>query len=318
MDDLLFYRKGRLSEYLESRKQEIQNEIMRLDPDYVLKVSETDFAQYLTAKYSLPSLKLLEEHIYQHDPQDAQIDVSHNPFYGHQRQRVNGTSITVSIPFEGQGELFQYQPSHFNLNPPRGVIKNSELRVTYQFITPDSGQLTSAFQSDLQNIKVHVNWVNQNVNEFNNSLRRLIPQSIGKRKAKLLADRKVSAALGVPLKRREDAAKSYTVPLQPKRLSIQRPRVPTDASYEPEPALDEVEYKRILQTIQNMVTVMERSPHAFQTMGEEDIRTHILVSLNAQYEGGATAETFNSQGKTDILIRVKGRNIFIAECKFWR
>lgn len=29
-------------------------------------------------------------------------------------------------------------------------------------------------------------------------------------------------------------------------------------------------------------------------------------------------ETFNSSGKTDILIRVENRNIFIAECKFWR
>jgi hypothetical protein len=30
-----------------------------------------------------------------------------------------------------------------------------------------------------------------------------------------------------------------------------------------------------------------------------------------------TGETFNFQGKTDILIRAKGRNVFIAECKFW-
>jgi hypothetical protein len=30
-----------------------------------------------------------------------------------------------------------------------------------------------------------------------------------------------------------------------------------------------------------------------------------------------TGETFNAEGKTDILIRHEGRNIFIAECKFW-
>lgn len=54
-----------------------------------------------------------------------------------------------------------------------------------------------------------------------------------------------------------------------------------------------------------------------QVMKEEDLRTHFLVGLNGQYEGNATGETFNSEGKTDILIRVDGRNIFIAECKFW-
>lgn len=41
------------------------------------------------------------------------------------------------------------------------------------------------------------------------------------------------------------------------------------------------------------------------------------MQLNGQYEGQASGETFNFEGKTDILIRSEGRNIFIAECKFW-
>jgi len=39
--------------------------------------------------------------------------------------------------------------------------------------------------------------------------------------------------------------------------------------------------------------------------------------LNTHYEGGATGETFNAAGKTDILIRVEDRNVFIGECKWW-
>ena len=42
-----------------------------------------------------------------------------------------------------------------------------------------------------------------------------------------------------------------------------------------------------------------------------------LVTLNGQYEGKATGETFNYLGKTDILIRDGNSNLFIAECKFW-
>jgi hypothetical protein len=68
----------------------------------------------------------------------------------------------------------------------------------------------------------------------------------------------------------------------------------------------------------NMVRVMELSPRAFGDMGEEDLRWHFLLQLNAQYEGNATGETFNYAGKTDILIRQDGRNAFIAECKFWK
>jgi hypothetical protein len=68
----------------------------------------------------------------------------------------------------------------------------------------------------------------------------------------------------------------------------------------------------------SMVRVMELSPRAFQDMGEEDLRFLFLVPLNTQYEGQATGETFNYQGKTDILIRAEGKNVFIAECKVWR
>lgn len=52
-------------------------------------------------------------------------------------------------------------------------------------------------------------------------------------------------------------------------------------------------------------------------MDEEALRSHFLVQLNGHYEGQATGETFDYEGKTDILIRVGGKNIFIGECKYW-
>jgi hypothetical protein len=66
-----------------------------------------------------------------------------------------------------------------------------------------------------------------------------------------------------------------------------------------------------------MALVMERSPSAFAEMDEENLRMHFLVPLNGAFEGDATGETFNHDGKTDILLRKDGRNVFIAECKFW-
>ena len=87
--------------------------------------------------------------------------------------------------------------------------------------------------------------------------------------------------------------------------------------YKPEPALSIDNYEHILSVMTNMALVMERSPSAFSAMDEEALRTHFLVQLNGQYEGQATGETFNYEGKTDILIRAEGKNIFIAECKYW-
>ena len=125
------------------------------------------------------------------------------------------------------------------------------------------------------------------------------------------------ASLGFPLKRRADAPKTYALPIQRKKPAI-TPYPSTERPFKPEPGLVEAEYESILGIIQNMVAVMERSPTAFATMGEEDLRQHFLVQFNGQYEGQATGETFNGNGKTDILIRADGKNVFIAECKFWK
>jgi hypothetical protein len=106
-------------------------------------------------------------------------------------------------------------------------------------------------------------------------------------------------------------------PVKRKRIPTAKPGASREA-FSPEPELQFEVYEQILNTLRNMVLVMERSPRAFSNMGEEDLRTHFLVQLNGQYEGLATGETFNYEGKTDILIRVDGKNVFIAECKFWK
>jgi hypothetical protein len=62
---------------------------------------------------------------------------------------------------------------------------------------------------------------------------------------------------------------------------------------------------------------MERSPEAYASWEEERLRDNLVVMLNSHYEGQATGETFNRSGKTDILVRVEDRNVFIGECKWW-
>lgn len=43
----------------------------------------------------------------------------------------------------------------------------------------------------------------------------------------------------------------------------------------------------------------------------------MLLILEPNFEGAATGETFNKSGKTDILLRHEGKNVFIAELKYW-
>jgi hypothetical protein len=90
--------------------------------------------------------------------------------------------------------------------------------------------------------------------------------------------------------------------------------VPQDRS-EPT-ALDEARYQRILEILHQTGVEMERHPGVYEGRGEEALRDHLLVALSPNFQS-ATGETFNKTGKTDILIRHEGKNVFIAECKFW-
>jgi hypothetical protein len=117
--------------------------------------------------------------------------------------------------------------------------------------------------------------------------------------------------------KRRDQPLTFTAPTKRRESPVRRPRVTTEA-YKPEPVLEEAEYQHILAVMRSMSLVIERNPAQFASLDEETIRTHFLLQLNGHYEGSATGETFNASGKIDILIREENRNIFIAECKFWR
>lgn len=304
---------------LRSREDEVFREIDGIEGNRLLNTSVEDLCDYFEQKYTFEVPRLLEERITV-DQREVPIDVSQDfrraifdrskPYY------IKGTAITCFIPFEGDTELIRYRPSGFTFNPPRGQISENELILTYPTLEHDANAIKSAFQNDLSEIKWYLTQVESDVSRFNSSLRSKVRERIEARRQKLLKDQRLVAALGFPLRKREDAPLTYVVPTV-RRKVIPMPAAST-APFVPEPTLDMQEYEHILSVISNMVAVMERSPQAFKGMKEEDLRQHFLVQLNGQYEGQATGETFNFEGKTDILIRVEGKNIFIAECKFWR
>ena len=297
----------------------MSNEIGSLSEDHVLNTSPEKLCDYFVEKYSINPLVIDESGI-QIDYGDAQVDVSHRFEYAvfdrNSPTYITGTRITFFVPFSGDPELFKCRPSTFSLNPSRGVVRGNELVFVYDRTTHDVPNIKNEFDRELQSVQQNLSRIADQVEQFNSTIRTKVSEQIGTRREKLLQDRGIIEGLGFPLKRRSQVRTTYVSPEVKRRIVPQLPPVSTK-SYRPEPTLAIDEYEHILSVISNMVMVMERSPSAFKTMGEEDLRQHFLVQLNGQYEGQATGETFNYEGKTDILIRAEGKNIFIAECKFW-
>jgi hypothetical protein len=222
------------------------------------------------------------------------------------------------VPFEGEAALLYAQASTISTGKPRAEIRENSIFLKFD-IAHDAPQRDIKQEAEriLNDIDQHLGWIRADVSGFMQGLAGEAERAIASRRERILANQGRAASLGIPLKNRTDAPQTYALPQVRKKVVPTLPPA-TSSAYVPEPVLDMDTYDHILTVLQNMTHVMERSPSAFKAMGEEDLRQHFLVQLNGQFEGAATGETFNVNGKTDILLRHNDKNVFIGECKFWK
>lgn len=265
---------------------------------------------------------MLKRDAWSADEQETQIDVRNDPYRGiMDRSRpclIPGQRVNIEVPFEGEAELLYAQASTVSGNKPRAEVQGNSIFLKFE-MAHDTQQrdIKQEAEKILNDIDQHLGWVRADVNGFNQGLVAEADRAIASRRERILANQGRAASLGIPLKNRADAPKTYALPAVKRKVVPSLPAA-TSSAYAPEPVIDMATYEHILSVVQNMAHVMERSPSAFRTMGEEDLRQHFLVQLNGQFNGAATGETFNVNGKTDILLRHDGKNVFIAECKYWK
>jgi len=99
---------------------------------------------------------LLKEDAIETDQREATVDVSQDqqriifdrsqPFY------MKGTEISFFVPYEGDGNLFEFKPNHFTLNPPRAHVDEGQLVLSYTRLDHDAEAVKREFQSDLASI----------------------------------------------------------------------------------------------------------------------------------------------------------------------
>ena len=318
-DDLLFFEKD-LSALIRGYESAIQREVAGWERNRILASSESDLVSYLVEKYTLDAPRILRDQLHIESEGEAKIDVSGRFEYDiwdrGQPFHVAGSFVTVAIPFEGDGDLFEFKASTFNFNPPRGRVSGSSVLISFRGVEMNADQTREEIDATVGKIEQHLEWIRNDCAGWNSRVSSLAEQCVRDRKDRLLKQANMVSALGLPMKRRAESAVVSAVPVTRRKRPIVLPPAPREA-FKPEPALLDSEYDYILAVIDHMSRNIERSPSTFVQMKEEQVRDIILVNLNGHYEGNATGETFNAEGKTDILIRADGRNVFIAECKFW-
>jgi hypothetical protein len=308
-----------LSLVLQSQHEMLKRAVEKLGRDEILSVSETDLVQYLVSEFELRVPTLHREAMYAEE-KETKIDVSRDPgrdVRGGGPVYVPGTEVTIVVPFSGDEDLFRCRPNLFNYRPPRAVIASHAISFVYRDETINPEAMKSRIDSDLRNVELWLGWQQAQISPFNEELPRFADAQVKARRNRLLAAEGAMASIGIPVRRKGDSPTTFVVPDVKRRPKITVPQPRPKEPFAPEPTLDSDTYDEILKIIGDMARVMEQSPHAFADLDEESLRFQFLVPLNGHFEGSASGETFNYDGKMDILIKSAGRIVFVAECKFW-
>jgi hypothetical protein len=311
-NEILFY-KADINAVTDTQLRNATSEIQQIDPDRLLNTPVDDLIAYITTKYRIEVPVLHRERAALDEPQETFIQIND---YGREIG-VPATLVTLTVPFEGEKDMFFVRPSTYDTAPPRAAVDGNTVVLRLTVRNSEQGQVKQTLNSALDDIERYLGWQRSTIDGFNANIPGHAKQAIEARRERLLRDRNLVSGLGFAVKPRANAPMTYAAPQVRRKIEPRLPAAPSTL-FRPEPVLQEAHYQHILNVIDKMTLVMERSPTAFAEMGEENIRQHYLVQLNGHFEGAATGETFNHQGKTDILIRAEGKNIFIAECKFWR
>jgi hypothetical protein len=308
---------GDMLRTLGAQQESARQAVYDWNADQLLATAEADLIEYVVGKYSISCPVLHRDQIEQL-PVSEEVGSARDAFSGLTYQR-RVTKILIAVPFDGEEDVFRLRPSQFGLSTPAAQVLKGELRLTWtsdQGANADHEAVRRYFDGQLDRIEQLLGWARADVDRHNRDLRVQVSSAVAERKAKLLADRQLEAGIGFPVRKRADAPQ-YAVPV--KRRKIETPRRPTaNGPFEPEPVLPNEQYEQALAVLRNARNSLERTPSMTATLDEEKIRDLLLLFLNGQFEGAAAGEVFNAAGKTDILIRVGDRNVFIAECKIWK
>jgi hypothetical protein len=194
------FRKFELFAIQQHQQQQAKEAVRELLQDRLSEDEEKLTAEILS-NFAMDLPILDESGIYQSDRQ-VQLDARRLPnrmiFNRSRPVPVDGTEITIHIPFKGNSGMFDVAPSQRDLNPPVGDIDetNKEILLTYQ-TADESSPIKASYERTLDAIKRHLEWLRPAVIQTD-GLKQVVRAELAKRKQAAQSHVKVVDSLGLP------------------------------------------------------------------------------------------------------------------------
>lgn len=302
---------------INSQKEKIFEIIDNEDENYLLNVNEYEYIEQLVTGNKMEPVILDFKGLFATE-EERLIPATKFPVIYNVREGdwYKKPVITYHIPFEGDYHLLMQRtnPTTF-WSPHLKVVDNC---ICFELILlDDPSEVERDANQTISQLKRIMEFHHKQIITFNEKLPGYIQSIFNNRKETILEKHIKIASLGVPIKRDNDLPQTFSIPAPKiiKKIKIKPEFI--DGSNILEPSLDGTTYKEILKAIHEIAQQFEQHPSLYQGKSEENLRDLFIVILQTGFEGETSAETFNKEGKTDIILKYQGKNAFIAECKFW-
>ncbi len=300
---------------LSARKMQVEGArkaVAQLSEDHILQSEIEALVQYYIEKFDVevPVLDLENVSVSEHERMIERYDYT-------RIISAIGVSFDFEIPFLGDAKVFQMRPNSYDSAPPDANIQGNLICfsvIGHQVTEEEVGRL---FEHTRDSIQKYLNWHRDMWAGVKDEIARVVRSEVEERRNRLLQQKQVASGLskfGIKLKEKTSDPRTYVPPVIKQKIEPKLP--PMRPSAPPEPTLEKQQYETMLSLIRGAGRSIEQSSSRTRSLDEEALRDMLLVPLNAHF-GNATGEAFNCNGKTDLLIRHEGKNLFAAECKIW-
>lgn len=232
--------------------------------------------------------------------------------------------IIVKMPILSNSKIEQILELRTNLifgtvEPRFTIEKNNfviEVEIKGYGCNLSNEQVQTSILSNKDRIQKMVSSKNVEINTENLKLKQRLTQFINDRKNKLNTDKNrlndLVKLVKIPLVRKDgEIVKQIQVNKKPFVSRIKPKTLDEDYQLDREKVID------IIRLLNNQCIQFEKTPKTYEKLDEPNLRDLLLSNLNSIFEGQATGETFNNQGKADIYLNIDKGNILVAECKFY-
>lgn len=319
-------------QYFERLKHDLKNTIQNLSDTEITSTNLEELTECYRERFYIEPITLHMDKVSSNIEKSKIMEA--NPFYGmgyreSQYFEVDSCKVNYNIPFSGSSHLLHLIPSRrilttFNIEGFENLYSNEYLPSiifsininlhTLENESEPQAYIDLQFNRKFDNYKSMVSYVNEEVNNYNNSLNDYIKQLLTNRKSKADNFSGLMQKLTIPLKVNNQAPSLSRVPLI---LKKELKSFPSQKEQEESWYILDKDYSYIKSVISQECNSFEHSPGACQKLNEEELRDMLLGTLNTHFDSMATGETFSKTGKTDIRIQFKNKAAYIAECKIW-